>query len=291
VLFCSLGTISRWKARFEADGVDAVFGRPRGRRRSGVQIWAALVVRWVLSCSPTEFRFARSRWSCETAAVVLRDDCQVRVGRETVRRWLREAGLVWRRPRPVIRPKDPDRERKLRALRALLKGLPADGTAEFLDEADMNLNPKVGCRWMKRGNQAAVETPGTNEKRSLAGSIPWRTGAVLRTEGRPKEGRTAALFCRHLDDLRRTFRHDRVVHVLCDNAGTHTAEGSKLVRADLGAWGHRVTVHDLPKYAPDTNPIERVWWRLHEAVIVAWDRAWPERGRGGIPSGSTSRAD
>ncbi|MDB5312944.1 MAG: transposase [Gemmataceae bacterium] len=27
-----------------------------------------------------------------------------------------------------------------------------------------------------------------------------------------------------------------------------------------------VKVHDLPKYAPDTNPIERVWWRLHEAV-------------------------
>jgi len=28
----------------------------------------------------------------------------------------------------------------------------------------------------------------------------------------------------------------------------------------------RVKVHYLPKYAPDTNPIERVWWRLHEAV-------------------------
>ena len=25
-------------------------------------------------------------------------------------------------------------------------------------------------------------------------------------------------------------------------------------------------LHYLPKYAPDTNPIERVWWRLHEAV-------------------------
>ena len=22
----------------------------------------------------------------------------------------------------------------------------------------------------------------------------------------------------------------------------------------------------LPKYAPDLNPIERVWWRLHEAI-------------------------
>jgi len=266
VLFCSLSTISRWKARFEEDGVDAVFGRPPGRRRSGVHIWASLVVRWVLTLSPTGFRFARSRWSCEAAAVVLREDFRVAVGRETVRLWLRAAGLVWRRPRPVIRPKDPDREKKLRALRSLLRGLPADETAVFMDEVDVHLNPKVGCQWMRRGQQAAVETPGTNEKRSLAGSIHWRTGRVILTEGKPKEGRGAALFCRHLDDLRRAFRQYTVIHVICDNAGTHTPEHSKLVRAYLAEWGHRVKVHYLPKYAPDTNPVERVWWRLHEAV-------------------------
>jgi transposase len=266
VLFCSPGTISRWQRRFETDGADAVLGRPRGRRKSRIHVWAALVVRWVLTLSPAEFRFARSRWSCEAAAVVLRQDFRVAVGRETVRLWLRDAGLVWRRPRPTIRPTDPDRERKLRASRALLKGLPADETAVFMDEVDVNLNPKVRCMWMRRGEQAAVETPGTNERRYLAGSIHWRTGRVILTEGRPREGRSAALFCRHLDDLRRAFRHYRVIHVLCDNAGTHTADGSRLVRAYLAEWGHRVRVHYLPKYAPDTNPIERVWWRLHEAV-------------------------
>jgi putative transposase len=266
VLFCSLSTISRWKRRFEAEGVDAVFGRPPGRRRSVIHTWATLVVQWVLMFAPTEFRFVRSRWSCEAVAVMLRDDHGVRVGRETVRLWLRAAGLVWRRPRPTIRPKDPDREKKLRALRALLHGLPAGETAVFMDEVDVNLNPKVGCMWMKRGQQAAVETPGNNEKRYLAGSIHWRTGAIILTEGKPKEGRSAALFCRHLDDLRRAFRHYKVIHILCDNAGTHTAEGSKLVRAYLEAWGHRVRIHYLPKYSPDTNPIERVWWRLHEAV-------------------------
>ena len=198
--------------------------------------------------------------------MVLREDYQVRVGRETVRLWLREADLVWRRPRPVIRPKGPDREAKLRGLRALLRGLPTDETAVFMDEVDVNLNPKVGCQWMKRGQQAEVETPGNNEKRYLAGSIHWRTGRVILTEGKPKEGRSAALFLRHLDDLRRAFRHYKVIHVLCDNAGTHTAEGSKLVRAYLKEWGHRVRLHYLPKYSPDTNPIERVWWRLHEAV-------------------------
>jgi transposase len=266
VLFCSLDTISRWKRRFEEDGVNAVFGCPRGRPRSGVHIWATMAVRWVLTLSPTGFRFARSRWSCEAVAVVLREDYRARVGRETVRLWLRSAGLVWRRPRPTIRPKDPDRDRKLAALRALLKGLPGDETAVFMDEVDVNLNPKVGCMWMVRGQQASVETPGTNEKRYLAGSIHWRTGRVILTEGREKEGRGAALFLRHLDDLRRAFRHYKVVHVICDNAGFHKPEKSKAVKKYLAEWSGRVVVHYLPTYSPDTNPVERVWWRLHEAV-------------------------
>jgi putative transposase len=136
----------------------------------------------------------------------------------------------------------------------------------FTDEVDVNLNPEVGCAWMRRGEQAAVETPGTNQKRYLAGSIHWRTGRVLLTEGLPKEGRSAALFCRHLDDLRRAFRHYKVIHVICDNAGTHKPERSKAVAAYLESWGGRVVLHYLPAYAPECNPIERVWWRLHEAV-------------------------
>jgi transposase len=266
VLFCSSSTISRWKRRYEADGVAALLGRPRGRPRSWVHTWAVLAVRWVLTRTPAQFGFARSRWSCEAVAVVLREDYRVRVGRETVRLWLRSAGLVWRRPRPTIRPEDPDRATKLAALRALLKHLPADQTAVFMDEVDVNLNPKVGCQWMRRGEQAAVETPGTNEKRYLAGSIHWRTGRVFITEGRRKEGRGAGLFLRHLDDLRRAFRHFKVIHVICDNAGFHKPDRSNAVKDYLKVWGHRVVLHYLPTYSPDCNPVERVWWRLHEAV-------------------------
>jgi putative transposase len=266
VLFCSVSTISRWKRRIDAEGVDAVLGRTRGRRRSGVHVWASVVIRWVLTLSPVGFQFTRSRWSCEAVAVVLREDFRVKVGRETVRVWFRAAGLAWRRPRPVIRPKDPDREKKLRALRSLLQSLPVDETAVFMDEVDVNLNPRVGCQWMRRGEQTTVETPGTNEKRYLAGSIHWRTGRVILTEGRPKEGRGTALFLRHLDDLRRAFRHYKVIHVICDNAGFHKPDRSKAVKEYLGEWSGRVVLHYLPTYSPDCNPVERVWWRLHEAV-------------------------
>jgi putative transposase len=34
----------------------------------------------------------------------------------------------------------------------------------------------------------------------------------------------------------------------------------------LSQWGHRIVLHYLPKYAPETNPIERVWWQLHETL-------------------------
>jgi transposase len=69
-----------------------------------------------------------------------------------------------------------------------------------------------------------------------------------------------------LDDLRRALRRYRVVHVVCDNARPHKPETSRVVREYLGRWGGRVELHYLPKYAPECNPVERVWWRLHEAV-------------------------
>jgi transposase len=135
-----------------------------------------------------------------------------------------------------------------------------------MDEVEVHTNPKIGHMWMRQGEQATVDTPGDNEMRVLAGSLHWRTGRLIETWGGEKEGRTAGLFCRHLDDLRRAFRQYRVIHVICDNAFNHRQDRSKVVRAYLAAWGKRVRVHFLPKYAPDTNPVEEVWWRLHEAV-------------------------
>jgi hypothetical protein len=36
-----------------------------------------------------------------------------------------------------------------------------DEAAVFQDEVDLNLNPDIGCTWMRRGEQARVVTPGT----------------------------------------------------------------------------------------------------------------------------------
>jgi transposase len=262
VLFTSTATVNRWRRRFQRDGLEAVIGP--SRRRS--PWWTTVIAYWVTRLTPADFGFVRSRWTCEAIAIVLREERGVGIGRETVRRWLHREGLVYRRPRPVLGPKDPQYALKVRKLRPLLAELPDDEVAVFQDEVDVNTNPKIGSMWMRRGEQAEVVTPGNNVKRYLAGSLHWRTGKLLLTEGRPGQGRNADLFLAHLDELRRTFRRHRVIHVICDNAAFHRPDRCRKVRQYLEQWGHRVRLHFLPAYAPETNPIERVWWHLHEEV-------------------------
>ena len=264
VLFTSSSTINRWRRRFLDEGLPGVLGsqRPTGSRWSG--FWIALVVRWVTTQTPIDFGFVRSRWTCATVVVLLREDYDVSVSRETVRRWLHREQLVWRRPRPVLGPRDPQRASKLRKIVALLRDLRADEIAVFQDEVDINTNPKIGSMWMRRGQQAEVVTPGNNTKRYLAGSLNWRTGELILSG--PGTQRNADLFLAHLDTLRSRFRRYRRIHVICDNAVFHRIDRCRKVRDYLTRWGDRIVLHYLPKYAPETNPIERVWWHLHEEI-------------------------
>jgi putative transposase len=260
VLVTRSSTINRWRRRYSGGGLDAVLTHPSRGRRSG---WPALVVRMALTFTPGDFGFVRGRGTCEAVAVARGEEYRLGVGRETARRWRHRAGPVYRRPRPVLGPKAPDRAAKLRRLRQLPAGLPAGEVAVFQDEVDVSTNPKIGARWMRRGAQAAVVTPGNTVKRYLSGSRNWRTGELALTEGKPGQGRNTELFLADLDDLRRRYRRYRVIHVICDNAKPHVAAR---VREYLTRWGHRVRLHYLPTYAPEGNPIERVWWHLHEEV-------------------------
>ncbi|MGE3809452.1 MAG: helix-turn-helix domain-containing protein [Gemmataceae bacterium] len=116
VLFTSSSTISRWRQRYLAGGLSAVL---ESKRQATLrQWWIAFVIQWVTLKSPRDFGFYRSRWTCGTVVVLLGDTFNVQVSPETVRRKLHEEGLAWRRPRPVLGPKDPQRSQKLRKIRA-----------------------------------------------------------------------------------------------------------------------------------------------------------------------------
>jgi hypothetical protein len=247
------------KKDWAAGGVPCVLGTQE--QPFVVAWWLIVVVRWLLHKTPQDFGFFRTRWSCALLVLLLWEQERIRISAETVRRGMRQMEFVWRRPRPVVGLHDPDHDAKLRKIRRLIASLPADETAVFQDEVDINLNPKIGACWMVRGEQAEVVTPGNNEKRYLAGSLHWRTGQLLLSA--PGRKRNADLFVAHLDDLRRRLWRYRVIHVVCDNARFHDCGK---VQAFLARYEGRIVLHFLPKYAPETNPIERVWWHLHDTL-------------------------
>jgi hypothetical protein len=87
-----LAVINRWRRAYLRSGIDAVLaGTPA---RGPGRWWVAMIVRWVITFAPRDFGFARSRWSCDAVAIMLREDHGVQASRETVRRRLGESDLV-----------------------------------------------------------------------------------------------------------------------------------------------------------------------------------------------------
>ena len=259
-LFASNDFIANCLRRFREGGIPQALLACEPQDHPGAD-WLPTIQQWLTHATPQDFGYFRQRWTCAILAEVLAWVKGIRLSAETVRRGLHRAGFVWRRPRPVIGPTDPEYDQKIKQLSQVIEQLPDDETVVFQDEVDIHLNPKIGSCWMVRGEQAEVVTPGNNEKRHLAGSLHWRTDTLLVSE--PGRRRNADLFVAHLDDLRVRLRGYRRIHVICDNARFHDC---RAVWEYLSEWGERIVLHFLPTHAPEANPIERVWWHLHETI-------------------------
>ena len=259
VLFCSHDLIAEALREFAKGGVDQILNHNQAKRATPP--WLHQVVEWITTKTPQDFGFFRTRWPCENLAHLLAWETGIRVSAETVRRGLHRLQFVWRRPRPVLGLSDERYREKLLQIRWLLKALPRDEIAVFQDEVDVHLNPKIGSMWMKKSEQAEVETPGNNRKCHVAGSLAWSTGTLLVSPPQPR--RHSVQFLAHLDDLRFRLRAWKTIHVICDNAAFHK---SRVVQKYLRKWGDRIVLHYLPAYAPESNPVERVWWHLHETI-------------------------
>jgi len=139
------------------------------------------------------------------------------------------------------------------------------------DEVEFALHPTLTRLWMPKGrrNQRLIEAPGDNEKVHGFGLVDWRDG-WLHTLIAP--GRTADPFCEQLEAaVSRSKARRRQAIVLCDNARTHTPQGSLKVpgtrsRVLLAKHEGGLILVYTPKYDPDSNRIERLWHSSRKEV-------------------------
>src|SRR5262245_33588467 len=133
----------------------------------------------LLGMVPWACGWCRTRWSCATLALELQARRGVQVSAETIRRWLHELDWVWKRAKLAAKDDDPRRVQKLARIRYTIEHLSARAAVFFADELDISLLPKVGYQWMPKGEQLEVLTPGTNQKRYLAGAWDLHRGTIV----------------------------------------------------------------------------------------------------------------
>jgi putative transposase len=211
--------------------------------------------------SPPSHGWLRSRWSCSLLALELFKERAVVASRETLRRTLHRLGFRWRRPRPVPPDKgSQERQKRKRARLQDILSMVEKAGSFFQDETRLEINPKVGLCWMRKGEQRPLRTPGTNRKVWISGALNFSTGRLHWVTG---ERKNDELFIELLDRLRRTYRCHSELHLAVDNDASHT---SKRVEKYVEDSGGRIRLHPLPSWSPESNPVELVWWSLHEAV-------------------------
>ena len=263
VLFCSRSSVyrvvkayreGRLEVRLEEEGVARA---PRGMTVLLPALKRSVLA--ILNSVPRACGWCRTRWSCATIALEFQARRGIEVSAETVRRWLHDLDWVWKRAKLSAKDDDPQRVEKLARIRYAFEQLRAGAALFFADELDISLLPKVGYQWMPKGAQVEVMTPGTNEKRYLAGALNVTTGTIEHCVWYRK---TTGLFLDLLNTLDRAYPSAAFARlsVVADNAKIHHAgEVEKWLAAHP-----RFELLYLPTYCPRANPIERAFGDVHD---------------------------
>lgn len=257
-------TIYKWFDRFDSEGPEGLFDRERSGRPREIDEEAEAELERLLEHTPIEEGYAFTTWTVPLLRSHLREELDIDVSEQTVRRTLHRLEFVWRRPRWFMDYEDPDYADRMAAITKAI--LAADDEVNILveDETTFRRLPPLRQMWMRRGQQAHVAVPESNGKFSLYGVLEVRTGETF-VEAYPKgKSRYTKAFLESVME-----RFSGKVLLIWDHAQWHTSKAVEQVLAQYD----RLEVLLLPKRAPQENPVEDLWRELKRIVAANLERS------------------
>lgn len=257
---CVRATVYRTLYSFEYYGSDCVIDRRNLRPPLKVTDYIYEKLKEYVSGYPQNYGWARSTWTLELFALQIEKDCKLKLSISHIRNLLPQINCRLGRARAALRIPVRGRRKVLKRLEKLIKKSSSKHEVFYVDEADIDLNPRIGFTYIERGNQPIVLTPGKNIKRYIAGALNARTGKIIHTTGKNKN---SWLFISLLNSLSGKYRKAKKIHLIVDNYIIHK---SQYTERALKRLNDRVVLHFLPPYSPESNVIERLWKQLHDNV-------------------------
>ena len=247
-------TVSRWKQRYEKDGILGLATIHPGQppQKLTPQLRAKVLER--TRQAPPD---GSTHWSLRKMAAVMK------VNKNLIARIWKEADLKPHRLERYMASNDPQFEEKAAAIIGLYLNPPQNAAVFCVDE-------KSAIQALDRLDRRLPLSPGRAEKHgfeyyrhgtlSLYAALNPKTGEVI---GQTAARHTSQEFVAFLEEVVGTQPPEREVHVILDNFSTHKAD---LVKGFL-VQHPNVNLHFTPTYSSWLNQVESWFSKLQRDVI------------------------
>lgn len=138
------------------------------------------------------------------------------------------------------------------------KKIEAGETIVFADEVGFSLKPNIASTWATRGETPIIFAKTNWHKLSTIGGITSSGQFLQQTHPGAIKGPQVIAFLRHV------LRHvPGPVTVMLDNASIHKTKALSAFVTEH----ERLSVEYFPPYAPELNPVERVWAYVKQHIL------------------------
>ena len=182
-------------------------------------------------------------------------------------KWLKGNGFCYKKPHGV--PAKADAEKQsifIENYQALKANLPVDEAIYFADSTHPQHQTRLAYGWIAKGIRKSEKMTACQKRVNLMGAINLSGHQIETREVDWVNCGTLKLFFTQLIDANPSLKR---IHVIVDNAGYHKSQELRDFLKETN-----ITLHYLPPYSPNLNPIERLWKIMHEQVT--YNRYYPK---------------
>lgn len=171
--------------------------------------------------------------------------------------WLRHHRFVYKKPKEVPAKADITKQLEFIAIyKALKTNTPSNEPIVFLDSVHPTMETKATYGWISKGKNKQIRTTASRTRLNITGAVELGTMQIVYKDYKTINSENIINFLQLLKTSHQQAPH---IHVILDQSGYHRSrEVAKYVREN------NITLHFLPPYSPNLNPIERLWKVMNE---------------------------
>jgi transposase len=251
-------TVRNWISDFLRQGVKSFIPKTsQGRPRSLTPQEEKIIIK-TLERPPSSVGFCGGSWNAKKIRQLIMDKFNKKFSKKYIPELLKKLGLTFKKARVQVRGKNEVlREQWIEMVwpKIIETAELQDGHILFGDSAHFSIFGTAGYTWGPKNAECIVESTGSKKGLHVIGAINYKTANThaMLLEDMVDEDAFICFLKMILSETRKP------IHLIVDNAGYHK---SKKVKEFKVKNSKRLTIHYLPPYSPDYNPIEGLWKKI-----------------------------